>query len=111
MTAAGRFYEAPNDTSEWIRNAGAFADWTKQTRQLVDATKHCAATVCGLSITGRWRSFFTAEDRFGLIQQLLAVLMQRAILSGQLVGRILHQFPAALVKILAPLYQLFTRVD
>ena len=44
-------------------------------------------------------------------QQLLAVLMQRAILPGQLVGRILHQFPAALVKILALLYQLLTRVD
>ena len=36
-----------------------------------------------------------AEDRFGLVQQLLAVLMQRAILPGQLVGSTLHQFPAA----------------
>ena len=37
--------------------------------------------------------------------------MQRAILPGQLVRRILHQFPAALVKILALLYQLLARVD
>jgi len=52
-----------------------------------------------------------AEDRFGLVQQLLAVVMQRAILPGQLVSRISHQFPAALVKILTLLYQLLTRVD
>src|ERR1017187_10509811 len=53
----------------------------------------------------------TAEDRFGLVQQLLAVLMQRAILPGQLSRRIPRKFPAALVKILAFLYQFLARVD
>jgi hypothetical protein len=56
-------------------------------------------------------AFRTAKDRFGFLQQLFAVLMQRAILPGQRVGRILHKFPAALVKILAFLYQLVTCVD
>jgi hypothetical protein len=37
--------------------------------------------------------------------------MQRAILPGQLARRILRQFPAALVKILAFLYQFLARVD
>jgi hypothetical protein len=37
--------------------------------------------------------------------------MQRAILPGQLARRIPHKFPAALVKILAFLYQLLARVD
>src|ERR1022692_3486758 len=62
-------------------------------------------------LPARGGALYTAEDRFGLVQQLLAVLTQRAILPGQLVGRILHQFPAALVKILALFYQLLTRVD
>src|ERR1700730_15701239 len=53
-------------------------------------------------------TFRTAEDRFGLVQQLLAVLTQGAILSGQLVGCILHNLPAALVKILALVHQLLT---
>jgi hypothetical protein len=56
-------------------------------------------------------AFRTAKDRFGFLQHLLAVLMQRAILPGQRVGRILHKFPAALVEILALLYQLLTCVD
>jgi len=37
--------------------------------------------------------------------------MQRAILPGQLARRILRQFPATLVKILAFLYQFLARVD
>src|ERR1039457_5810025 len=89
----------------------AVANWTNQTRQLVKAIRPWAAAVRALSIAGRCRSFNTAEDRFGLVQQLLAVLTQRAILPGQLVGRILHQFPAALAKILALLYQFLTLVD
>jgi len=56
-------------------------------------------------------SFGAAKDRFGLGQQLPAVLTQRAILPGQLVGRILHQFPAALVKILDLIDQLSPRID
>src|ERR1019366_5169653 len=44
--------------------------------------------------------FCAAEDRFGLAQQLPAVLMQGAILPGQLLGRILHHLPTAFVKIL-----------
>ena len=51
-------------------------------------------------------AFCTAEGRFGLVQQLLAVLKQRAILPRQLARRIHPKFPAALVKILAFLYQL-----
>ena len=42
-----------------------------------------------------------AEDRFGLVQKLLGVFMQCAIFPGEFVGRIFHQFPTALVKILA----------
>src|SRR5713101_3145828 len=56
-------------------------------------------------------AFCTAEDRFGLAQQLPAVLMQGAILLGQFVGCILHHLPAALAKILARVHQLLTRVD
>jgi hypothetical protein len=55
--------------------------------------------------------FCAAEDRFGLAQQLPAVLMQGAILPGQLLGRILHHLPTAFVKILALIHQLLTRVD
>ena len=62
-------------------------------------------------LPARGGAFCTAEDRFGLVQQLLAVLMQRAILPGQLVRRIPHKFPAALVKNLAFLYQFLARVD
>ena len=62
-------------------------------------------------LPARGGAFCTAEDRFGLFQQLLAVLMQRAILPGQLARRIPHKFPAALVKILAFLYQFLARVD
>jgi hypothetical protein len=111
LPAAGRFYESPNDTSEWIRNAAALLRIGRNRLDNCLPIKHWAAAVRAISITGRCRSFYTAEDRFGLVQQLLAVLTQRAILPRQLVGRILHQFPAALVKILALLYQLVTRGD
>src|ERR1700674_4653850 len=56
-------------------------------------------------------AFCTAENRFGLVHQLPAVLMQGTILPGELVGRILHHLPAALVKILTLVHQLLTRVD
>ena len=79
---------------------------------LVQAIKHWATAMRASSqLPASGSSFRTVQDRFGLVQQLLAVLMQRAIFPGQLVSRILHQFPAALVKILALLCQLLTRVD
>ena len=54
MPAAGQFYESPNDPSECIPNAAALLpDWMQQTQQLVQAIKHWAAAVRGLSITGR----------------------------------------------------------
>jgi len=56
-------------------------------------------------------AFCTAEDRFGFFHQLPAVLMQGAILPGQFVGCILHNLLAALVKVLALVHQLLTRVD
>ena len=56
-------------------------------------------------------AFCTAENRFGLVHQLPAVLMQGTILPGELVGRVLHHLPAALVKILTLVHQLLTRVD
>jgi hypothetical protein len=112
MPAAGQSYESPNDPSEWIPNAAALLpDWTQQTQQLVQAIKHWAALCAPSQLPAGGALFYTVEDRFGLVQQLLAVLVQRAILPRELVGSILHQFPAALVKILALLYQLLTSVD
>src|ERR1039457_1538358 len=55
--------------------------------------------------------FGAAEGRFGFFQQLLALLVQRAVLPGQLAPRIPRQFPATLVKILAFLYQFLACVD
>jgi hypothetical protein len=109
---AGQFYKSPNDTSEWIRNAAALLriernkldNWFRQSNT---GPPRCAPS----QLPAGNGSFCTAEDRFGLVQQLLTVLMQRTILPGQLVGRTLHQFSAALVKIFALLYQLLTRVD
>ena len=56
-------------------------------------------------------AFCPAEDCFGLFQHLSAVFMQGPILLGQFVGRILHYFPAALVKVLTLVHQLLTRID
>jgi hypothetical protein len=56
-------------------------------------------------------AFCAAEDRFGLVQQLPGVFMQRAILPGQFVARIFHQFRTALVKILALFFQVLTCLD
>jgi len=56
-------------------------------------------------------AFCTAENRFGLVQQLPAVLTQGVIFPGQLVGCIFHHLPAALVKILTLVHQLLTCVD
>lgn len=53
----------------------------------------------------------TPDNLFGLVQQLLALLMQGAILPGQLARRIFRQFPAALAKILAFLDQFLACVD
>jgi len=42
------------------------------------------------------------KDRFGLADGLFAVFVERAVLAGQLVTRVLYQFPAALIQVLAP---------
>ena len=59
-------------------------------------------------MTARSRDY---RQMAALFVQLLAVLTQGAILSGQLVACILHNLPAALVKILALVHQLLTCVD
>ena len=66
---------------------------------------------CGVSPTGRYGYLCTTQDRFSLVQQSPAVLLQRAILPGKLVCRVPHQFPAALVKFLALPYYFLTCVD
>lgn len=66
---------------------------------------------CSRPLTADGGAFCPAEDCFGLFQQLSTVLMQGPILLGQFVGRILHYFPAALVKVLTLVHQLLLRID